>query len=135
MQHCKQHSQSILLKANGNTPWITEIACVHKRLNFNQQRTSAFPDDNDYSAGRWRIGTFQEDSRWIEHFFQPRISHGEHTELVDRAKPVLLTTKSPVPGVLLPFQKDRAINHMLQNFWPCQTPVLCHMANKNQYSP
>ena len=57
------------------------------------------------------------------------IGHLKNADLIRRAKPVFRGPQDAVGHLLLSFEIQHTVHHVLQYFWPCDGALFVHMSN------
>ena len=133
VQHGQQQGQAILLQTDGDAPRVAQGTLVHQGLNLHQQRACPLPHHHDHAAGGGGFATLQKDGGGVAHLAQAALGHGENTQLIDRAKAILLTAQGAKALVVGAFQEHGAIDHVFEHLGPGQTAVFGHVPDQQQH--
>ncbi len=131
VQHREQHRQTVLLKPHRETPGIGRVRIIHQRLDFHQQRPRAFLR-HQHAGPRNLLAMLREKQRRrIVDAFQAFLGHGEHPELIYRAKTVFHRADQAEAGMRVAFEIQHGVHNVLQHARSGQCSLLGHVPDKN----
>src|SRR5207248_1054403 len=114
-QHGDQHVEPIEVDAVDRAPRCAEPARRGETLQLDEQRPAAFERDVDDVAHLAQGAVLQEGAAGVAHLVHPAVAHLEHTDLVGRAKSVLLAAQNPEAVVALAFQIENGVDNVLEH--------------------
>ena len=111
------------------------MCVVHQGLNFHQQRAAAFLGDQYAGTGYVVAVAGEENGRGVGHAFQAVFGHGEYAQLVGGAETVFDGSDHAVVGMLVTFEIQHGIDHVLEHARAGDGAVFGDMADQNHGNP